>query len=171
MTSLLTGTRDYLNSLFSWSVAQCDVRPGGNPPPAMGQWYVSLDDAGIESDPHLDHLRETYSINIFITFRTGVQPRDRLQSIYLASSANLDAHVSAVRRALHRSYQHMLLVNTLVIPSGGDLFQLPLMYRGCAGPQVMDSSWAYGAPDSDSFLVKALRFGGALRTQAIDVMT
>lgn len=170
MAALLTGTRDWLRSELSYSDNNCDVRPGGKPPASMGQFYVSLEDSGVGSREKLQHLEEIYSITVYVTRRTGEQPRDRTQAIYLAATTGLDARCRAILTKIHRNFDLMTSINEL-ITDDGDLFQLPLFYQGVAGPQFMGPDWAASVNDTDSFLVKALRFGGALRVQDVDIMT
>lgn len=169
---LLQAARDKLRTVAPLSAKLCDLQPLGRPPNSMGEYYVSLDEGRIQAGEKT-HLREVFTINVWITKRTGQHPKDRWSEIYLKNTTGLDALERKVIVALHGNQAVRVAANTLASTPGvntGDIFQHPLWYTGRGATAPAGAEWNGGEAESDTFLVRLLQFTGGLRVQALDIM-
>lgn len=169
---LLQAARDRLRTVVPLADKLCDLQPGGRPPARMGEYYISLDEARIQAGEKT-HLREVYTINVWITKRTGKYPRDKWSEIYLQNATGLGALERKIIAAIHGRQEVRVAANTLGgLPTAGtgDIFQQPLWYTGRGATAPANAEWTGGDPENDAFLVRTLPFTGGLRVQALDIM-
>jgi hypothetical protein len=169
---LLQATRDRIRCQLKLADGQCDIQPDGHPPARMGEFYISLDEGGIQSADK-GFLKEVFSIDVFITKRTGVYPKDQYRRIYLDNATGLASLERKIIAAVHGSQELRVAANTLGdLPSteNGDAFQFPLYYMGRSKTRSAGGEWSGSAKENDCFLVRALRFTGGNRIQALDIM-
>lgn len=151
-----------------------DVQPDGHPPHSMAEWYVALDEIGVNT-PGLEqeYLEEVYTIGAWITKRTGRNAPDRYLEVLKQDNYGLLAIERQVIVLLHNQQDVRAAANTLGgLPDNtgpGDSILQPLWYLGRGKLSFRGSDWL-GADGDESFVVRQLRFGGGKRIQAIDVM-
>lgn len=169
---LLQAARDRLRTVVPLSNDRCNLQPGGRPPARMGEFYVSLDEGRVQGSDRT-HLKEIYTINIWITKRTGKYPPDKYAEVYLANAVGLDAIERKIIAALHGVQAVRVAANTLGSLPGagtGDIFQQPLWYTGRGATAPAGAEWNGGEGENNTFLVRLLQFTGGLRVQALDVI-
>ena len=98
MGHILKTVRDFLRSSLPATAAQCDLRPGGDPPETADEWFVAIDELGVKSTA-LNCLDETYEIEISVWRRAGALPADRTGDALLPEDPYAPA---AVREAADR---------------------------------------------------------------------
>lgn len=164
---LLEAVRDRLRTFVNVDASQCDVTPGGRPIPSSGEYFIGIDDGGSEnSTPH--YLSETFSVDVYVSYRTGVIPQDRKGKVlYLRTFYGLNDICDLVKVALHGKYEVVTAANALVQESAilAVGFQSPLRFMGAGPARVETGDWSFGTQDDLAYLVKQLRFGGTLRVQ------
>jgi len=173
MDYVLEATAAYLRSKNGWEVSQCDINV--SPPPAAGQFYVCIDDGGVDQLARAEDywLKEAFVVEVAIWRRPGQLPKDRLKEL-LKNTSRLMAEMKtinplerAVVKTLHKSQGWRGYANTLAgLPIGGkgDLFRVPLIYQGRSKNEFFTD------PDGNEFFGRRLRFRGADRTQSIEDM-
>lgn len=167
--ALLQAVNTHLRTTLTLPNQACDVREGGRPPASMGEFYYGIDEAGTTSNTQ-EYLREEFQIEVTVTIRTGKHPTDRQAAMYLTATTGMEARCRPVIAAIHRNYALMVAANALITGSVNK-FQRPLFFRGSDKSQHKGADWAHGKDGQDNFLVRRLRFGGALRIQDIDIMS
>lgn len=177
MAAVLDEVCDHLRSALSLSAAECDIRPGGWPPRAAGEFYVAIDDLGVASAAR-EHLEEEYRIEVAIWRRAGQVPDDRLGDLarrgdpYVAALRTLDVLERAVLRALHANYAQIMAGANAALGAGetggGDVFQLALYYTGRSRPETHPSRPSGERPLE--WITRRLEFAGMNRVQPLDVM-
>ncbi len=176
MGAILKQVRDFLRSSLPADIAQCDVRPGGEPPEVAHEWFISVDELAVRSNAR-NCLDETYEIEISLWRRAGCYPQDRqgdalLQDDpYSSGLPTLDDIERDVIRLLHGNRTGITAAVNLALGTGetgsGDIFQEPLYYAGRRRTEVRGT----GRRDSQTrWFVRRLKFTGMRRVQASDVM-
>jgi hypothetical protein len=179
MAALLLAMRDHLrNSLGgiipggSERAAQyIEISPDGRPPAMLGDWFIGIDEGSVQSADK-SFLKEAYATVAVITHKAQT-PRDRRGTVYTATGSGLDAVERAVIVAIHDNQTLRLLANTLLgapSESTGDGFIKPLWYAGRGPTQPQNGEWIGAEPAGGAFLTRRLRFEGATRIQALDIM-
>jgi hypothetical protein len=180
----LHGVRDWLRTQFGWKENQCGVQYQCLPPATADQFYVAIDDAGVEVGPdETDALTEILNIEIGVWRRPGGKPADRLgmlklpQDIYLAgiyTNTDLERMVLCPTGAaknkggLHKNYGFLTFVNTLFGLPDDDLgaaFMDPLNFRGFS--RFESIAIPGQSTDPDVFYGRRLRFRGLKRIQKV----
>ena len=175
MGVILSQVRGHLRDALSLSADQCDVQPGGSPTEAAGEWYLAIDERGVESDAR-SHLSEEFEIEISIWRRLGQFPADRLgetqlhESEYLSAMHTLDTLERQVILKLHGNFESVTsAANTELgagLPGGGDVFQLALYYEGRGRTETLPRS---GSRQQPTWIGRRLRFRGMTRVQALSI--
>lgn len=180
----LHGVRDWLRSQYGWKENQCGVQYQCLPPASADNFYIAIDDAGVETGPEeTDALTEVLNIEIGAWRRPGGKPADRLgmlklpQDLYLAAvHTNTDLERAVItptgasrdKGGLHKNYGAMNFINTLFRLPDADLgagFMEPLHFRGCGR---FESITVPGkSSDPDVFYGRRLRFRGLKRIQKV----
>jgi len=152
--------------------ADCDVTPGGKPPPRAGKMFVSIH-AGSRSQGSDTHCHREYAAHITLSLRIDM-PFDRIGSDVLEQAQmGLDDRADAIiARMQNQQWELMAAANTKIDQAVGELvangFLEPLRYRSDNGePVIMDGSWYQGDPDELSAAVLTIQFGGAKRLQLL----
>lgn len=152
------------------------IQPEGHPPANCGEFYIALDEESVQSTEKTS-LREVYSISVYITKRTGKYSADHWDAIYTDATNGLRALERKVIQYIHGSHTIRIAANTLGgFPASGtgDIFQQPLWYLGrpktrfVGGPAA--GEWDGSGSDGGAYAIRMLRFSGAVRVQARDVM-
>lgn len=79
MALVLEGMQQWLREKYGWQPNQCGVQQDAQPSYDAGDFYVALDDAGVESGrPDTDSLKETFRVTVGIWRRPEhLQPDKR----------------------------------------------------------------------------------------------
>lgn len=177
--ALLQATRDTLRSSLSLSPQECDVRPGGQPPPSFGQRYVALYGTswGNETPTMQAGIDEVYGVGAMVTLRVAQIPIDRFGGdAYIKPLIGLEALCRRVMLVVHMNYDLMALANSF-LPDAPNLLEQPLFWNSTdAEPNLRDEDWVWSqAPEGKAPTVCAMtmevRFSDARRTQAQESMT
>ena len=113
MGIVLSQIRNRLRDALSLSADQCDVQPGGRPPEAAGEWYLAVDELGVDSTAR-SHLAEEFAVEVAIWRRLGQFPTDRRgelllhESAYLAAMHTLDNLERQVILSLHGNFADLV---------------------------------------------------------------
>lgn len=183
MGMALLGTRDYLRTALTWTKDNIGIQHNNLPPNAARNWYVALDDGGVEGTPQGQYyLKEIFSITVGIWRRPGRLPQDVSgaimlpDDIYVSGIETLNDLERKIIKKLHNNYALMASINTqFSLPSatvsgdvGGDVFgQEPLIYRGRTKNEVVSIP---GTTDAQAWFGRRLNFRGLSRTQYINAM-
>jgi len=169
----LEGTRDYLQSENSWTDHQCNLQQNAVPPPVAPQFYIALDDGGIENDSVEHFLRETYTMVVGVWFRVGAYPEDARGFMQLKTDlyrATIDTLNSLERKVLQNTHHIWALVTAVntqfSLPSAGDgdYFQSTWVYQGRSGNEIT----ALPDQQGNAYLGRRMRFRGMRRIQLVD---
>lgn len=173
---LLVAARDRLRLTVSLPgtarpEAYIGLQPEGRPPATMGDFYVALDEAGVQSTEKVS-LRELFAVQVYITKRTGRHAADKFDSLYLELTKGLRDLERQVLTALHNNQTVRAMANALAgVPqeSQGDAYLQPLFYTGRSRSQFHGAEWIGTTGDNHAFIVRILNFSGGLRVQALDI--
>lgn len=163
---------------LGFAAAQCDVLFDGQPPPNCGELFVAIH-PGEWIAEDIEGLKERLDVEITVTVRMAVLPRDRQSTVSVLAGAGgkaLDQQLEAIRALLHLdSVQDQWLnrANTQYIGAGANGFVEPPRFRGCSRPEPCGPDWFSADSDTQQRLPpvglrQTLRFGGALRVQRIE---
>lgn len=181
----LEAIEKWLRAEYGWKVNQCGVQYQCLPPATADQFYVAIDDAGVENggSEGTDSLEEVLNIEIGVWRRPGGKPADKLgllklpDDVYLpAISTNTDLErlvqipSGAAKRngGLHRNYGFLIFVNELFkLPSDelGAKFTEPLLFRGAN--RFESIAFAGAKNDAHAFYGRRIRFRGLKRIQKV----
>lgn len=170
--ALLEATRDRIRDQLKIDGKKVGVRPKGKPPATMGDFYIAVDEIGVQSGD-AGSLREGHQIAVWITIRAAVLPEDRREDGYLARGRNLTALERKVIKAVHGNHDLRTAANVLLQKYealGSAEFQAPLYYSGRGATSEPKTDWIVGeSPEQPTpCLVRQLNFAGGLRVQRID---
>lgn len=186
MSIVLQATETWLRSSCDFDNTQCGIQPRCEPPPIAGQWYVGIDDGGIDQTARHDstgefdqYLREVFTVEIGIWRRPGQFPMDRRRELmknvspYLLEQQSIESLERKIIVALHKAQGWRAIANDVAgggLPLGGrgDVFSLPLGYAGRGKNETL--ALIRTSNDPDLFFGRRLRFRGATRTQALEGM-
>lgn len=171
--ALLSAAETRLRSVFNDPEGRfVGAQPGGQPPPAMGQYYVGLDSAGYRNnDARGLSLDEVYDLLVVVTFKYAVAPADR-RGLKMQAASEIRDTALRVRAALHMDYGVLNAANAL-IGAAASGFVEPLRFRSAsaASAKGADWVWAEDAAQPPTVFAAELRFGGARRVQTIESQT
>lgn len=190
MSVVLQATVQHLRSVLSWEKEQCDVQPNSMPPPSAGQWYVAVDDAGVDQRTAANGdliLEEIYTVEIAIWRRPNQLPEDRrkellkLHSRYLLACETIESlerkvlwgMLGTTAGQLANRQKWRALANTLggfPTAAGGDEIRMPLLYQGRSRNETM-SIPGRSEGSSDEWFGRRLRFKGGDRIQQLEFVT
>lgn len=161
----------------------CEVQFDGAPPPTCGMYFIAVHAAGWENrNENGTCLDEFYGVDVTVTVRATVQPKDRLGPNLLAGPGGqcLDVILEGLRAFVSGNYTLMTLANTGAAYSIGDGvtasgFKTPLWFKNGDIPQEQGPAWfsAEGDTLEDSLtpaptgLSQTLHFGESNRVQDI----
>jgi len=170
----LHGTRDWLRKEHDWKENRCGVHFQCIPPATADQYYVALDDAGVDAGPEdTDALTEILNLEIGVWRRPGGKPADRLGLLKLPSDlylANIYTNTELERLvilSLHQNWKIWTFINTLFKLPDDDLgagFQDRFVFRGYSR---FESIAIPGGNDATAFYGRRLRFRGLKRVQNV----
>ena len=173
----LEGARDFLRQETGWSANQCGIQHQGIPPATAGDFYVAVDDNGVETGREVNNeLREIVGLEISIWRRERDMPQDMSglsfldQHRYKVAATTLENMERLVIKTLHHNWSFRVFINDrFALPSDavGDVFLGSLTYRGRGRNETV------GLPESNDatmFIGRRLRFRGLHRTQKIGSM-
>lgn len=176
--ALLLAVKSRLQTALSLDDTVCDIAFGAQPPPIMGEEFISIwpgDWRGNDIDNGLD---EYYSVNVTVTRRLPYAPMDRWGTEVLVKlSAGLDARVEAIRYRVHMNYSILNAANaTIGVTENG--FVEPLRFRTGGRPELKFPDW-FSAESADgggagmnAGVAQTLTFVDARRVQSnIDIAT
>lgn len=176
MDALLLAARNHLRTQLTANVPGSDldrankyigIQFEGRPPATMADWYIALDESRVVSKER-ESLHEQFWIEVTITRRTGAHRRRSYDEIYTDNAKGLSLLERLVIKHLHESHTHRAAAG--VLEGGGALvFKLPLMYPGRGRTQPRGADWI-GSEGDETFLVRVLPFGGAVREQYLDAI-
>lgn len=175
---LLQAVRDELRAGMTFQADPkqfVGIQPGGRPPAWMSDFYIAVDEANIAASDRT-HLKEIYTIAVTITVHVrGVRSDQTGDQIYIENLNSLENLERAVIRLIHASQSvraRALTLGQIPNTSRGDIFQLPLYYEGRGATAAFDAAEWLGSvePGTRQLMVRVLRFSGATRVQALDVI-
>ena len=157
---LLEAVRDTLVAEMDLDPNECDVQPEGHPPETMGDWYLSIDEGQIQSTDK-GMLNEVYTVQVFVTLRAGIYPRDRLaeaydrnRGLFLAGRQSLTALERSVIVAVHGSEAlRVLACNKLGISTAAMFAR-----HTVGGESVIDQTARDAAPGGDGQVGQAFQW-------------
>lgn len=184
MGMALLGTRDYLRTSLTWTLKDIGIQYNNFPPNAAKNWYVAIDDGGVEGTPAKQYyLKEIYTITVGVWRRPGRVPQDVSgnlmipDDIYISGIETVNDLERKVIKWLHNNYLLMASINTqFSLPTatgagagaGGDVFgQEPLIYRGRTKNEFITIP---GTNDAQVWFGRRLQFRGLTRTQYVNAM-
>jgi hypothetical protein len=179
---------EWLRTKYGFTATQCGVQFDALPPNDAGQFYIALDDGGIETGPdNTAALTETLNITVGIWRKPEhlalKDKRGNLQlpiDKYLIGAYtlhDLERKVIVERPSekmygLHQSWSFMRGLNErYALPHlvDGDVFFTPLFYRGRGRMETVGIERGIlpdGSVDAQTWYGYRLRFRGLSRTQA-----
>jgi hypothetical protein len=169
MNALVLGTVKFLRSAEGLGLGSdsCDEQVDGAPPLVTGQgpyYAVMGTDWSNDDDLALDEL---YGLEVTITVRASVAPKDRLG---VAILRDLRTYAERVRAKLHMSEGARIQWN-LLIPDTDNKFVEPLKFTGASRHAIRGPDW-FGADEGDTNpptgVSMTLSFGKARRVQVIE---
>lgn len=169
--------RDTLRTTHGWHPRDCRPMPRGEPPENHpSEWFVGIDEAGVDSGPDDFYgLQETYRVDIWVWRKLGQYPKDELGTVLLDEDPHL-ANIllpedleRKVIKTMHFSYAIMNAINVVIDPSAenGSGLNQPFRYQGRGRTTTTLVNDGGGG---QSWAGRALRFGGAKRTQTIECL-
>lgn len=169
MNALILGTVKFLRSTAGLGLGSesCDEQPDGSPPPSVGQGpYYAVHEGDWTNDDDLA-LDEQYGLEITITVRASIAPKDR---IGIAILRDLRVKTAELRAKLHMSDLARIQWN-LLIADTENKFVEPLRFLNAGRPTIRGPEW-FGA-DADGVnpptgVSRTLIFGRARRVQVIE---
>ena len=183
MDLVLEGVQEWLREKYSWANNQCAVQYNAEPTVDSGQFFVGIDDAGVEeSSGDTDCLAEIFSIQIGIWRRPEHIVPDRRGKLKLNTDkwllgaktlASLEQKIKihnsgqSGKNGLHRNYAFKDYLNSYwSLPSStqGSIFVSPLIY---GGRTRMETVGLLDGSNPKAFYGYRLRFRGLLRTQKL----
>lgn len=177
MAMALEGTEAYLRSVLQMSKDQISIQLNTEPPPMAGQWFIGIDDAGVDARATGNdaYFYEVYSIEIGIWKRPGQFPKDRreelikVRNLYVPELETLESLERKVLTVLHKSHNWRRAVNeqfNLPVGGSGDVFSNPWRYvgRGKNEKLIAETENSNG----DAWIGRRLRFTGADRLQYVE---
>lgn len=188
MAMALEYIQEYLRATYGWQPNECGVQEDALPSLHAGNFYVAIDDAGVETgDERTDSLKEILNITIGIWRRPehlNKNVRGNLKlplDKYLLGGwtiAELEQKVKVHRRetgsdkkGLHNNWVFRSMLNTrynLPDPVYGADFKTCLTYRGRGR---MEKVAVEGTTDLQAWYGYRLRFRGLYREQKLDGST
>jgi hypothetical protein len=177
MAAILAATEAILRTANDWDSNSCSIQPGSEPPPTAAQWYIAIDDAGVEQSARAEdyYLREQFVIEIGVWRRPGQLPHDRKKELqknvtrYMNDMLTLEPLERKVIKALHKSQTWRNTLNSLAgFPEegSGDQVVNPLVYQGRSKNETL----VFGKENEHAFFGRRLRFRGGDRVQTIESM-
>lgn len=146
MSIALEFTRDWFRSKYGWKWNECGVQFESKPSYSAGNFYVSLDDQGVETgNDDTESLKEVITISIGIWRRSEHFMKDQLGELkmpddkYLVGSKTLHQLERQIiidnepKFGLHKNWTFMQALNDAYgLPSEihGANFVFPFTYRG-----------------------------------------
>lgn len=174
MSLVLEGTRDYLKTQNSWDTTQCEIQDQGTPPAVAGEFFVALDDGGVETQGEdSELLREIQLIEISVWRRLGGYAPDKVgvmlldTDIYRNTIETLSTLERKVVSQVHGDWALRVAINTQFgLPDAtlGGEFTSSFRYKGRSRPERVVIPDA----EDDVYLGYRLRFRGMLRNQYVD---
>ncbi len=180
MALALEFAQEYLRGKNNWQPNECGVQYDALPPNEAGQFYVAIDDSGVETGPDTtSSLREILTITIGIWRRPehlSLKDRKGLLKLpvdkYLLGAYTIHDLERAVilprLNGLHQNWKFVNELNTkyeLPHPEYGDKFFLPFVYRGRGRMETVGNDTETGAVVA--WYGYRLRFRGLAREQSM----
>jgi hypothetical protein len=181
MGMALYGLEAYLRQQYKWQPIQCGVQHRCLPPPRAGQFFVGIDDAGVEGGPaETNALTEVCNIEIGVWRRPGhLSQSDMIGKMKLPTDPYIAGVLTATKLermvtiptedqsslGLHQNYGAMNFINSLFgLPDAGlgDKFCEPLVFRGFSRFESVVIGEGKGA---EAYYGRRLRFRGLKRIQ------
>lgn len=183
MSLALEFTQEWFRDKYKWKWNECGVQFQSIPSYSAGAFYVSIDDAGVETGREdTESLMETLSLNIGVWRRAEHFMKDQLgqlklpDDVYLAGAKTLHQLERQVilnnKYGLHKNYVFMTALNERYnLPSEvhGAEFIFPFVYRGRGAmeSQVLDTA----KTQDQVWYGYRLRFRGLAREQHLHLST
>jgi hypothetical protein len=148
---------------------ECDVMFDGQPKPMAGKQFVGIwPGSWVSETTNLDHIEETYGVNVTVTRRLTQFPKSEWAvEAWLAASDGVDKVCRQIIVAVHGSYA---ILQAWVTAMGGSPQgeAEPLWFQNSQGPQLKYADWFESDDGSLCGVAQTLIFGGARRVQNLD---
>lgn len=180
MAGLVVATRNHLRTQLQALIpggteaaakSYIGIQPEGRVPANVAHFYIAVDEARVTSGDR-EFLKETFALEVTISFPTGRHAKDRYDAIYAENGATLDLWERRVITNIHGNQTLRIAANTLIgAPhvDNGDSYVLPLWYVGRSRTRLEAADWS-GENNDSSWMVRVLPFTGGNRIQALDIM-
>lgn len=174
MAALLESVQDHLRTELAIGDQFCGVQLDGEPPPVAGEFYVAIDEGGINAPGGTeDWLLEQFTVVVSIMRRSGQYMKDRKANLLKREASSIKGLEELERRtirALHGRHDFRIQYNILLgVPdeSLGEMAVLPLWYRG------RSRTYSYVNANEEpaqqfAWLRRDLRFAGLDRKQKLE---
>lgn len=177
--ALTTAVRDQLRLGLALTEYECDLRPGGRPPPAgWKDRYVAVHSGG-QANQSRESLDRTFEVQVTVTLRVSKIPYDRtgVEAVQKAE-VGLEDLCEKVIRFVHNNHAVRQAANDIILASSFNLepppavcygFNEALILLGDDGEAHEVTGEWFGAKASQETagLVQVLTFGEARRIESI----
>lgn len=158
--------RDELRSQLTLDPEVVGIRPQGQPPATMGHYYIGVDEVQVSSsEQDRTFLKETYTVGVWITMRSGLIPNDNFDEYYLNHAYGISDWERKIKNALHGNHGVRNRANAILIARGvrgSGEFNFAMHYAGRA-PTGFKTNWVDGDSSETPTIVRALMFTGGTR--------
>jgi hypothetical protein len=181
MAALLKAVEERAQAILTLTSSNVLVRPTGKPPAFSGEEFWSIHPGEFTNDLDTGR-RDTYSIRVTLTRRSGSYPDDRRGDELIAkATTGMYARVNLLIAGLHMDYLVLDYVGGTFGAgnwTGGKSYSLttavngfvePLMFMQCSEPQEVGASWFHSdeAEDVSGYAILIV-FGDARRIQTVE---
>ena len=168
------GVQDYLRDQQDWTINQCAVQHGGEPPALARGIYVAVNGVSVQTrSMEQFFLAEQFTVSINVWWESAITPADfsglgKIKSNpHQPGATTLEDLERSVIRELHHSQDFRNSLNgKFSLPgSDGDIFLMPLIYDGSGEDERLNVN--SNNQKSAQWLGRRLRFTGLDRNQVI----
>lgn len=108
---------------FGYRASECEITYNGQPPPAMGQFFIAIHDGDWNTEG-TENLEEVCGIDMTVTVKTGIAPRDRLNYVMVEKANNNLSQICRRLLRFHFDYWTMNRANELIQVEEQIIFQM-----------------------------------------------
>lgn len=180
MGLVLKVVRDHLMELYGWDHTVCGVHMQAHPPATCGQWFIALDDGGIQqvASEKEAWMKERAMFVVAVWRRCGEIPTDKSgdmllwHPIYRDFGNSLEQLERQVLQGIAGD-RYVLLseIRTLTQCDPGkygDCPSMPPRYLGRGPTEFLTLPDQQANREQNAFVGRRLRFSGFDRTQSLD---
>jgi hypothetical protein len=175
---LAVAVRDTLRADLALQDHECNLQPGGRPPPVgWADYYVAVHSGGQQNSAR-ESLDRTFDVQVTVTYRVGKVPVDRRgPSVLQKAEFGLEDLCEKIIRLLHNNHQLRIASNDLISDSGlagsntgvnyGIQEALIFLHDDGEAHEVSGEWFHAKSTGETAGLVQVLTFGEARRLESI----